>query len=179
MRRRIAVAAVLAAGLVLGTTGCGLFAPQATLIPYDASDGVSLNLGHLEVRNALVISPKGTDGTLIGVFINTSKQPLDVTVEYTSHASGKATSETVEIDLTPGQVTSLGNPGVPQKVLEGLDVAPGALAKVFVSYTDVAGKYVSLPVLINSDGVYKGDAPSPTPTPTATLAPIPTGSPTP
>ena len=179
MRRRIALAAVLAAGLILGTTGCGLFAPQATLIPYDASDGVSVNVGALEVRNALVISPKGTDGALVGVFINTSKKALTVDLDYTTHSSGTAKTFEQPIELEPGEVISFGNPGVKQLVLNDLNVEPGSLVKVYIAPAGVAGKNVLLPVLINSDGVYNGDAPSPTPSPTLTIAPIPTKSPTP
>jgi len=179
VRRRIAAAAVLAAGLVIGTGGCTFLAPQATLIHYDPSDGVSLNVGALQVRNALVISPKGTDGALVGVFINTSKSNIEVEVEYTSHVNGKATPRGIDIPMTSGQVISFGNPGVTQLVFNALNIKPGSLAKVFVQYGSVSGKYVDLPVLINSDGDYNGDAPSPTPTPTATVSPIPTKSPKP
>ena len=45
MRRRIAVAAVLAVGLALGTTGCTFLTPVATLIKYNPGNGVSLDLG--------------------------------------------------------------------------------------------------------------------------------------
>ena len=179
MRRRIAATAVLAAGLLIATAGCTFLTPQATEIKYDPSDGVSLNVGDLQVRNALVISPKGTDGNLVGVFINTSKSPIEVEVQYTSHGALKATTEELDIPLAAGQVLSLGNPGVPQEVFQGLNVPPGALAKVFVEYDGVAGKNVDLPVLINSDGSYNGDAPKPTPTPTPTatdVIPIPTSS---
>jgi hypothetical protein len=179
VRRRIAAAAVLAVGLVFGTAGCTFFSPQATLIHYDASDGVSLNVGHLEVRNALVISPKGTDGALVGVFINTSTKSLPVEIEYTSHSTGKATTDVVEVDLAAGQVLSFGNPGVAQLVFRALNVPPGALARLYIEPVGASGKYLSVPVLINSDGDYNGDAPSPTPSPTATLSPIPTKSPKP
>src|SRR5471032_3338754 len=90
VRRRIAVAAVLAVGLALGTAGCTFFAPQATLIKYNPSDGVSLDLGKLQVRNAFVISPKGTDANLIGVFINSGSSPISVELEYTAHVKGEA-----------------------------------------------------------------------------------------
>ena len=179
MRRRIAATAVLAAGLIIGTAGCTFLAPQATLIKYDPSDGVSVNVGDLQVRNALVISPKGTDGTLVGVFINTSKSPIDVQVQYTSHTASGASTESLDIPLTAGEVLSLGNPGVQQEVFQGLNVPPGALAKVFIQYGTVTGKNLSLPVLINSDGAYNGDAPSPTPTPTSTATPLPTETPNP
>ncbi len=133
MRRRIAATAVLAIGLALATAGCTLLAPQATLIKYDPSDGVSANVGQLQVRNALVISPKGTDGTLVGVFINTSKKPLLFEVQYTNYSSGKGKLDLIDETLKPGEVLSLGNPGVAQKVLYGLNVAPGSLASIFGS----------------------------------------------
>ena len=131
------------------------------------------------MRNALVISPKGTDGTLVGVFINTSKSPIEVEVQYTSHGALKASTQELDIPLAAGEVLSLGNPGVPQEVFQGLNVKPGALAKVFIEYEGAAGKNVQLPVLIDSDGAYEGDDPTPTATPTpaaSDVVPIPTSS---
>ena len=47
MKVRIVVAAALAVGISLGTAGCNLIQPQATTNPYDASDGVGINVGDL------------------------------------------------------------------------------------------------------------------------------------
>jgi hypothetical protein len=178
VRRRIAVAAVLAVGLVLGTTGCTFFAPQATLIKYDPSNGVSLNLGKLQVRNALVISPKGTDANLVGVFINSGKSDIKVELQYTTHSGGTAKSVTVDQALDAGQVLSFGNPGVKQLVFRGADIRPGSLLKIFVQYGSVSGQNLLLPVLDGSQAAYQHLAPSPLPKPTKTPTATPTPTPT-
>jgi hypothetical protein len=176
VRRRIAAAAVLAVGLALGTAGCTFTAPQSTLIKYNASDGVSLNVGKIQLRNAFVISPKGTDSNFIGVLINTGKSTVEVEFQYTTHTGGAATSAEFDQKLTPGQVVSFGNPGVKQKVFRAADVKPGALLKVFVQYGSVQGKNVLLPVLNGSQSYYSGLAPSPVPKPSDTPTPLPTAT---
>jgi hypothetical protein len=178
VRRRIAVAAVLAVGLVLGTTGCTFFAPQATLIKYDPSDGVGLNLGKLQVRNAFVISPKGTDANLIGVFINSGSSDIEVELQYTTHTGGAAKSVTVDQELNAGQVISFGNPGVKQIVFRGADVKAGSLLKIFVQYGSVSGQNLELPVLDGSQAAYQHLGPSPLPKPTHTSTATPTPTPT-
>jgi hypothetical protein len=183
VRRRIAAAAALAVGLALGTAGCTFIAPQATLIKYNASDGVSLNVGKIQLRNAFVISPKGKDANLIGVLINTGKSKILVDFQYTAHVDGKATVTDTTVPMDAGQVISFGNPGVPQVVLRNADIKPGALLKVFVVYGNVAtgtvteaGKDVLLPVLNGSQSYYAGLAPSPTPKPSGTPTPLPTAT---
>ena len=44
MKFRIVLAASLALGVALGTSGCNLIQPQATTKQYDASDGVGVNV---------------------------------------------------------------------------------------------------------------------------------------
>ena len=159
---------------MLALAGCTFFAPQATLIPYDASDGVALNVGNVQMRNVFVISPKGTDANLVGVIINTGKTAETVNIQYTSHTGGTVTSVTEKVPLAAGAVKSFGNPGVPQLVLRGADIQPGALLKLFVQYGNVSGKVVLVPVLNGSQAPYANLAPSPLPTPTAIPTAIPT-----
>lgn len=174
MKRRIAATAVLAVGLALGTAGCTFLAPQATLIKYDPSDGVSLNVGGVQLRNAFVVSPKGTDGNLIGVLINTTKSPIDVHIQYTSHGASTNSHKDIDVPMEAGQVISFGNPGVRQRIFEKADVPAGALMKVFVQYGNVSGKNVLLPVLTGTQSYYTGLAPSPKPIPSSTPTPLPT-----
>lgn len=172
MRRRIAVTAALAIGLAFGTAGCTFLAPQATLIKYNASDGVDLNVGKLQVRNAFVISPNGKDANLIGVLINTSDSPIAVKLQFSSGSAG--TSKTLTEHLKAGEVLSLGNPGVKQVVFRKADVKPGALLTVYIQYGNEQGKNLQLPVLNGSQSYYTGLAPSPAPTTTSTPTPTPT-----
>ena len=174
MRRRIAVAAVLAVGLALGTAGCTFFAPQATAIKYNPSDGVSLDIGALQVRNAFVISPKGTDANLIGVFINSGSSPITVELEYTATVKGESTVEDTKFVLHPGDPVSFGNPDVKQIVFRGADTKAGALLKVFIQYGSVSGRNVLLPVLDGTQSEYTHLAPKPLPKPTSTATPTPT-----
>jgi hypothetical protein len=176
VRRRIAVAAVLAVGLALGTTGCTFLAPQATLIKYNPSDGVQLNVGKLQVRNAFAISPKNTDATLVGVFINSGSTEMNLNIQYTSHTGGADKSVTIHENLKAGQVISFGNPGVKQVVLRGADAKAGALLSIFLQYGSVSGKNLQIPVLNGSQAAYKADDPSPLPTHTSTATPTPTAS---
>ena len=60
MKARVAASIVLALAVAVGTAGCGFIAPQATTKHYDASDGVSGNVGQIDVRNAFIV----TDGVL-------------------------------------------------------------------------------------------------------------------
>jgi len=66
--RRLASLALVAAVLV-GTSGCALISPQATLIPYAPADGVSAHTGDVAVRNALIVSelrdPAGRDYVMV------------------------------------------------------------------------------------------------------------------
>jgi hypothetical protein len=179
VRRRIALAAVLAVGLTLGSTGCTFLAPTATAIKYNPSDGVSLNLGKLQVRNAFVISPKGTDANLIGVFLNSGSSPIDVELEYTAHVKGESGVLSTHFLVEPGKPISFGNPGVKQIVFRAADVKPGALLKIFVQYDSVSGKNMLLPVLDGSQAAYADLGPSPLPKPKPTSTAIPTSTPTP
>jgi hypothetical protein len=176
VKRRIALTAVLAIGLAIGTAGCTFLAPQATLLPYDQSDGVNLTVGAIQLRNAFAISPKGTDANFVGVLINSSKSAEVVELQYTAHIGGRSAVESYGILLAGGQVVSFGNPHVKQLVFRNADVQPGALLKVFIQYGGVSGKTLQIPVLNGSQTAYQHLAPSPTPTPTSTGSPAPVAS---
>jgi hypothetical protein len=176
VRARIAVAAALAAGLALALAGCTFFAPVATAIHYDPSDGVGLNLGDIQLRNVLAISPEGTDANLVGVIINSGTSDETVNFQYTDHANGLATPQTTGVVIPAGAIISFGNPGVQQLVFRDANVKPGAILSVFVQYGDETGKKLRIPVLDGSESIYSQLTPSPTPTPiptvTATAKPV-------
>jgi hypothetical protein len=176
VKARVAASALLAAGLVLGTAGCTFLTPVATMNHYDPSDGVSANVGNLQLRNVFVISPKGEDANLVGAIINTGTSTEEVQLQYETHSGGSAALAQAVIKIKGGQVISYGNPGVKQVVLDNTGVKPGALLKVFVQYGNTTGKNVLLPVLTGSQAAYKNLKPSPTPTPTETPTPTPTST---
>ena len=67
---RVLVAAALAVSVALGTAGCNLIQPQATRIAYDPSDGVSVNVGGLDLRNLMIISDNGKTGNFLLSAVN-------------------------------------------------------------------------------------------------------------
>jgi hypothetical protein len=176
VRRRIAAAALLAVGVALASTGCTFLAPTATAIKYDPSDGVSLNLGHLQVRNAFAISPKGTDANLVGVFLNSGSDPIDVELQYTAHVKGASQVLTTHFEVDPGKPVSYGNAGVKQVVFRNANVPAGALLKIFIQYDTTAGRNLLIPVLDGSQAAYQHLKPSPLPKPTPTATPTATAT---
>jgi hypothetical protein len=161
------------AALALGTTGCTFFAPQATLNPFDASDGISATIGDVEIRNALAISADGVDANVVMVIINSGDTGQTVEFQYDDNSSGSPVSTNVDVPIPAGGVLSLGTKDTPQLVLRGADVKPGALLPVFVQYGDETGQKMLLPVLDDNGSTYAGLLPSPAPTPTPTDIPTP------
>jgi hypothetical protein len=177
VRARIAASAVLAVGLVLGTTGCTFMTPVATMNHYDPSDGISADVGNLQLRNVFVISPKGKAANLVGAIINTGDSAESVQLQYTSHAGGSEKTTNATIKLDAGQIISYGDRGVKQVVFNDTGIKPGALLTVFVQYGSTTGKKLQLPVLDGSQTAYAHLTPKPkpthTPTPTPTVTPTP------
>lgn len=187
MRARIAASVVLAAGLLLGTSGCAFFAPQSTLIQYDPSDGVGNQVGSVKVRNALLLTKDGQRASLLVSFINDGTSGVDLNVVYTLTPGGKKTST---IHLEPGEVRTFGNTETDQLILQGIDKQAGELYPIFFQYGSHTGQQSLVPVLDGSWSNYVGLLPTakptlkPTPNPTTTslnpaVVPPPVPAPTP
>ena len=66
MTIRALASTALAATLLLGTAGCGIFVDSATLKPYSAGDGLNVNVGGLQLRNVLVITDESGIHDILG-----------------------------------------------------------------------------------------------------------------
>ncbi len=180
MRRRIAAAAVFAVGLMLALAACTFITPVATGLAYDPSDGVSIDVGAVQLRNAFVVSDDGESANFVGVLINSSDTEKDVTIQYVSHVDNKTANTDLTVTLPAGGVISYGDPGTPQLQLQAINVQPGALLKLFVQYGSVSGKTLRVPVLTSAQQSYRNLTPTPIPpTPTACPTSSPTDSPLP
>lgn len=175
MRTRIAASAVLAIAILSGTVGCGLMAPQATTIQYDASDGVSGDVGDVAIRNALLISDDGNTANLVVTIVNTGDSAHNLNVQYEAGTEKVTQSLTVDANST----VTLGTPDAPSITLHDIDTQPGALFPVYMQYGNETGVELLVPVLDGSIGQYSTLVPTPTPTlelqatPTATPHPNP------
>ncbi len=161
MRARVIVSVVLAAGVLLGTSGCNLLAPQSTTKHYDASDGVSGNVGDLAVRNAIVLSEDGTTGSLLVTVVNTGDSAHSLNVQFDG-ATGKVNQKiTVKADST----TAFGTEDGPLIPMDAISAQPGSLFPVYFQYGDQTGVELLVPVLDGTLGTYSTLLPTAAPTP--------------
>ena len=155
---------VVAAGILLGTSGCNLFAPQATTIHYDASDGVSGNLGDLAIRNAMLITDDGENANLVVHVVNGGDDDIELLVQY--DGAGEKVDKTVTIDANA--TTEFGIPGGESVAVESLNASAGSLFPVFFQYGDLTGIELLVPVLDGTLPEYSTLVPTPAPVPTVT-----------
>ncbi|GAA1837843.1 hypothetical protein [Agromyces salentinus] len=150
MKARLAASAVLALGLAIGATGCSMVTYQATTEHYDASDGVSLTIGDLALRNVLVVSEDGEDGNLIMTVVNTGEDDRTLEIEPTG-------ADVVELEVPAGETIVLGTEETEPVLLEGIDAEVGGLTPIYFRYSGIEGLEKQVPVL--DDRLYEGLAP--------------------
>jgi hypothetical protein len=155
------------------TAGCNFISPQTTTESYAASDGFETNLGSIEVRNAIVFTQNGDQGSLSVTLINTSSTDEDVMFQYPSLGSTATATIPVPANSTVSRGTTGGDK---QVILHGLGKQPGSLITVFIQYGTQTGKKFNIPVLDGSLKQYATLLPSDTPT--SVPVQIPTPSPT-
>lgn len=145
MKARIIVSVVVATGILLGTSGCNLLAPQSTTAKYDASDGVSGNVGDLAIRNAMLLSDDGNIANLVVTVVNSGDSAHSLNVQYDDGTE----KFTQEVNVDANSSVTFGTPDAPT-VTVAADVAPGSLFPVFFQYGNKTGVEVLVPVLDGS-----------------------------
>jgi len=156
--RRTVAATAVAVGVVLAAAGCNFISPQATLKQYDASDGTSVNVGDIAVRNAIALTEDGTEASLSMVVLNTGDDAVDVSFQYPTEAGQQTETVTVDGDSQVRRGTTEGDD---QLLMTGLDVTVGSLIPVYVQYGTETGKTLQVPVLNGDLPEYATLLPSP------------------
>ncbi|MBM7505540.1 DNA modification methylase [Agromyces aurantiacus] len=141
MKARLAASAALALGIAIGGSGCAMITYQATTEKYDASDGISLDLGDVQVRNALVVSEDGQEGNLVASFTNTGEKRATVEIEVVE------SGETATVDVGAGETVSLGAGDEEPLLIEDLGAEVGGLAAMYFQQGSAEGREVQVPVL--------------------------------
>lgn len=161
MRTRIAAIVVVAVGIVLGTSGCNLFAPQATSLHYDASDGVSGNVGDVDVRNAVLVSNDEGNANLIVTFVNTGDSAHNLNVQYST--DGDKVDQSVNVKANSS--VTLGLEDAPSVVVDAEAAIAGSLFPVYFQYGNETGVELLVPVLDGTLAEYSTLVPTAPPTP--------------
>lgn len=169
---------VLAGALLAGTTGCTFFAQQATLIHYDASDGVGASVGDVKLSNVILLTDEsGKAGSLLVTLVNTGSKTAKVTLQFQSAGAKTEFKPTVPANSS----LSFGNAADQEQILIlKPGVVPGQLFAVYVQTGDQPGQQLLVPVLNTDLPQYSTLGPViPTPTATPTVVPTPTPTDTP
>jgi hypothetical protein len=148
VKARLAASAALALGLALGTSGCSMLTYQATTEHYDASDGVSANVGDLDLRNILIVSDDGETGNLIMTIVNNGTDDVRLGVQF-----GEGGGETQQIEVESGSTVTFGVDDaegidvVEPVLLEGMNAEVGGLLPMYFQYGDAEGVEKQVPVI--------------------------------
>ena len=156
MKVRIVVAAALAVGVALGTSGCNLIQPQATRHAYDASDGIGVNLNGLDLRNLIVISDNGETGNLLLSATNSSGEDVELHIGFVS--GGTVVDGHLEVPSNDKIPTSWGSGSEDRIILGGINTMPGGLLEISFE-ANGEQKTALVPVLTSSQPEYEGLAP--------------------
>ena len=172
MKIRAILASALALAVSTGTAGCNLIQPQATTKQYDASDGVGVNLGELDLNNMILLSDDGGESAnLVVGAVNTSGSPITLNISYTSNG---VLATVVAVIPSSERVIGYGGKDEPQIVLDNINVPAGGTLTLTLQAGVGDTKVTIVPVLNTDLPEYQGLTPSPIPT--VTLTPTPTAT---
>lgn len=192
-RRLTAVAAAAALPLL---SACATFSPATTTYPYNASDGISVDLGDLHAANLLVVgAEKGGTAVLSGALFNkgseslqvavsTQSAPTPVTIEVPGRsmvqlAAGGTGSAAAATSSAGASATGATGGTTATVLVPSLPVAPGAVMTVQIATRAGGQTQVKVPVLLPQNEYATITAPpsaTSTPTQSPTGQPVPTGN---
>jgi hypothetical protein len=150
---RIVAAVALAAGIALGTAGCNLIQPQATTNQYDASDGVGVNVGGIQLRNLIVISDTGKAGNLLLSATNATGEDVELHIGFMS--GGEMVDGHLDVPSNDKVPTSWGAGKEDRIILGGIDTIPGSLIEIGFEANGET-KTTMVPVLTSAQPEYEG-----------------------
>ena len=142
---RTAAAALLAGGVLLGTTGCVFVTPTATPLRYDPTDGVGATIGGVSVANMVaIINESGDAINLMSTLVNVG---ASTTVRIQFESMGEQT--TVSQPIQRGQTIDFGTTPDAEKQMIVINpgVPAGGLLPVYVQHGDHEGELLLVPVL--------------------------------
>lgn len=136
MKIRAVAAAALALAIGVGLTGCNMISPQRTEMEYDASDGISADLGGVTVQNALLLTTETSDeANFVFTAVNLTDAEATVTAQVGSSSVEKTIDHAIDNNLVK---VGFGESG--PEVVSGDFVTGTTVEVTFTStYTDADG----------------------------------------
>lgn len=99
MKTRIASSIALAAAILLGASGCGLFAPQGTTDQYEPSDGIDVNIADIAVRNLMLIAAEdGEHFNVVFSAVNSGESPVQLKIDFVDEEGSAQASANFAIE---------------------------------------------------------------------------------
>lgn len=147
LNRKFAAVAV-AAGVLLGTTGCTFMSPIATMEVYTPGDGTNANFGPIAARNIFILVAPSGQTALFGSFINTGEEDSSFEMQVAG--------QSYVWNLAKGEKLDVGFNGKNALPLSGLTAQAGSLADVTFKHGSEHTVESTVPVL---DGTFEQYAP--------------------
>jgi hypothetical protein len=144
-------AVVIAASVLVGTTGCTFNSPVASQIDYAPADGSQADLENLKVRNFIYLT-NGTQSALTGSIVNSGLEPAVLKIQYTDAAVNEA--KEVTFTVNGGQKIDLGYNGG-QALAINLGGKAGGVVRINVAEGSGTPVEVRVPVLDDTFDFYK------------------------
>lgn len=153
-RGRRLLAGLGALALTTALSGCAVFSPMTTELPYNPGDGVALSLGEVQIRDIVIIaSAQGEPATIAAYVVNRSAE--DVTVGFATEGGEPAT-----LEVPAGAAVQASPAGEEGLTIESLEVAPGSIVPLQIQVDDNAPARVGAPSVSASNPMYSDFAPS-------------------
>lgn len=147
MKTRIASSIALAAAILLGASGCALFAPQGTLDQYAPSDGIDLTVDDVHLRNVMLVAASdGQNFNVVFTGVNNGDSTAPLTISFVSEDGSAEAS--ADFSVEPGS-TLFGDPEgeVPPTLVSIPNLAAGATVTAYFQVPGSTDVERQVPVL--------------------------------
>lgn len=145
MKKKLTVAIASSAVILFAATGCGLVVNQDAIRPYEPSDGFSVNVQDIKVRNALIVTEDGTAAVFIaGITTSGESAILNLNIK---NKDGVWNQHKITVE---GGLANAGTPQHYEVQISDLGAKPGDLLEATVQYGNSVTEAFYLPVLSSS-----------------------------
>ena len=148
--RKAFLAIALASTVLIGTTGCSFSHDVRSLQPYAPSDGVQVDVGHLALRNAFILTVNGQTA-LFASIVNSGNEDIDATIQYDDPMTGAKSN--VDFPVFAQEKLDLGYNGNPPVNLN-IETAPGKTVGIYLLGANKGSTLLDVPVLDATNPLY-------------------------